>query len=405
MALQSYPLLDGVTYSRASAASYFGADGNLYNATSGTPRVDYNPVTRALRGLLVERGSTRLNTHLTVNTSAGYLNDGATLTTLSDNVLGVFPGVSVASTGGTWNRQSTALIAITSGLAYAFTAIVRPGTSGKVSVRARDPVGGTESTAHLTFGGVFSVVATGAGTLTNLTERTLADGVTREITGIWTPNFTGTGSVGVGPYSATVGEDVKFYALQIEQSVAPTSLILGDGAATTRSADLLNVDLSTIGMVNPQALTIFMDFEFEWQQTATASFLRVFEIATYDAGNDRVNTYVQTATGALTAAVNSDNSVQFVSTLASSTAISFSGALAFAVAQNDAAISLNGSAPTTDTSVSMAAPYGRNVLRIGGSTLNATDMGRLWLRPSADHTGLKLYPVRLDNATLQSMTA
>lgn len=403
MALQSYPLLDGVTYSRASAASYFGADGNLYNATSGTPRVDYNPVTRALRGLLVERGSTRLNTHLTANTTAGYINDGATLTPLSDNVLGQFPGVSVAGTGGTWNRQSTVPIAITSGLAYAFTAIVRPGTSGKVSVRARDSVGGTESTAHLTFGGVFSVVATGAGTLTNLTERTLADGVTREITGIWTPNFTGTGSVGVGPYSTTVGEDVKFYALQVEQSPAPTSLILGDGAATTRSADLLDVDLSTIGMVNPQAFTIFVDFEMEWRQ-AGGIFPRLFEISTPVAVQDRILVVLDPGSGALSVNMRSNDVLQFTATLATNTVISHSGRITFAVAENDAAVSLNGGAPATGNSVSMATPYGRNVLRVGGSP-DGSSIGRVWLRPSTDHTGLKLYPVRLDNATLQSMTA
>ncbi len=47
-----------ITFSRASTATYFGSDGLLKTAAVSEPRFDYDPVTKALKGLLIEPSRT-----------------------------------------------------------------------------------------------------------------------------------------------------------------------------------------------------------------------------------------------------------------------------------------------------------------------------------------------------------
>ena len=77
------PLL---TFTRASAGTYFDAGGVMRTAASGAPRFDYDPVTHAVLGLLIEEQRTngvypisaerQLGTSGT-NTSAGWFGNSA----------------------------------------------------------------------------------------------------------------------------------------------------------------------------------------------------------------------------------------------------------------------------------------------------------------------------------------
>src|SRR4029077_17321879 len=48
------------TFTRASTATYFDASGTMQTAATNAPRFDYDPVTHALRGLLIEEQRTNL---------------------------------------------------------------------------------------------------------------------------------------------------------------------------------------------------------------------------------------------------------------------------------------------------------------------------------------------------------
>ena len=47
-------LPSGVTFTRASTATYFDSTGTMQTAVSGAPRWDYDPAAKTLRGLLLE---------------------------------------------------------------------------------------------------------------------------------------------------------------------------------------------------------------------------------------------------------------------------------------------------------------------------------------------------------------
>jgi hypothetical protein len=56
--LSGPPLDPRLTFSRASTATYFDSSGTMQTATTNAPRFDYDPVTHALRGLLIEEQRT-----------------------------------------------------------------------------------------------------------------------------------------------------------------------------------------------------------------------------------------------------------------------------------------------------------------------------------------------------------
>src|ERR1700749_2120510 len=55
---QSGALDSRITFTRASAASYFNVGGTLSSAATNIPRFDFDPVTHAARGLLIEGAAT-----------------------------------------------------------------------------------------------------------------------------------------------------------------------------------------------------------------------------------------------------------------------------------------------------------------------------------------------------------
>ena len=68
---------DLITFARTSTATYFDSDGLLKTAPINTPRFDYNPVTKAAKGLLIEDARTNLMTNSSRLTEGYWSNGGS----------------------------------------------------------------------------------------------------------------------------------------------------------------------------------------------------------------------------------------------------------------------------------------------------------------------------------------
>ena len=61
--LTSFLSATGRTFTRASIGTYYDSTGTLQTAASGVPRFDYDPVTHAAKGILIEESRTNLATY------------------------------------------------------------------------------------------------------------------------------------------------------------------------------------------------------------------------------------------------------------------------------------------------------------------------------------------------------
>ena len=198
----------------------------LTSAASGVPRYDYNPVTGALNGLLIEPQSTNILVGSSTPGGSGWSNTGsyASGTTGTENVFGYSTGVYYhrrANANGTEGFQQ----------GYTFT----NGTVYTLSCYVRIPAGLTPSDLFF-YGGSTSIqIATQA------QLAALIPGTWNRFSVTFTASSTTTTYNQVpfvsDPYPVGTGWDLAFP--QLEALPNATSYIPTSGSAVTRAADLL----------------------------------------------------------------------------------------------------------------------------------------------------------------------
>ena len=227
-----------LTLTRATAGTSTTAGGDIISHGPDVPRFDYDPVTGAALGLLVEPERTNLVPDTAISTGS-WGTSGASASNLSLGALGLFDGCEITSNGATWHRIN-ANIGSVDLATYTISLYYRAGTSNTCRVVLRDGTRGVESKLEGTVGAL-SISNQNAGTLTNLVERVLSDGVTYLAQVQFTPNATNAYSLGLGPNSATAGQTIIGLGAQVELGQAATSLIETSGGAGARSADVVGI--------------------------------------------------------------------------------------------------------------------------------------------------------------------
>jgi hypothetical protein len=370
-----------------------GSTATTYTRNNGgvfPPRFDYDPVTLAPKGIMIEEQRANLALQSETFDSGTWAKFQATATanaTVSpDGATDADALVEDANTGGHFFQQ---FLSFTSGVAYTISLYVKAGTRSWMSY------GFPSSAFGASTGGFFDLSGAGAlgtanGTPTSRTITAVGNGWYR-ITVTATATATAGGNVVIAAASANgttsyVGvagaEALYLYGAQLEAGAFATSYIPTVASQVTRTADQTSI-------VAPNFAPWYNQSEGTFVVDASPTNNGCYALAATDgtANEEIILRYASTGTAAI---VRDGGAIQ-----ANFGTGVLTGKNALAYKVNDFAVSTNGGAAATDTSGTVPT---NNQVSLGAArdgTLNINGHIR----------SIRYYPTRLSNAQLQALTA
>ena len=401
-----------ITFSRPSAATYFDRNGILRTAASGVPRFDFDPITGACKGLLIEEQRTNLLTYSEQFDNAAWVKTRssitANVTTAPDGT--VTADKLIADTSST-SHYVGARPAVTSGTKYTYSVYAKAGEYGFLGINFFtdnsafafsaayfDLVNGIAANASCDS---VSITPVGNGwyrcSATETATATVAEGLS-VVVGLLvcqsaSPGHTGNGTSGIYIWGA-----------QLEAgSRLPTSYIKTEASQVTRVDDVASIaGANFMSFYRQDEGTFVAKFDSigskDENNTAyifcvsspTANYYPTLGLEVNDQSVNRLRgtIYSDTAVSQLNGVYGPNNSIVF--------GTQYTGAMAYKT--NDAQLAQSGSLiGTNDTSVVL--PVAVDRLYIG----NFYTAGN---RPLNGHISrLAYYPKRLTNTELQALTA
>jgi hypothetical protein len=391
MALVCKAFGDIITFTRASSATFTGSNGLIQSAAIDAPRFDYDPVTLAAKGLLIEEQRTNLLTYSEDFSNAFWTKSNATVTA---NATTAPDGLNTADTlvedtATSTHYVTTPTVTVTSGVPYTFSCYVK--AAGRSWVRLAD-------TAFSNVTAFFNVATGVAGTIGSsvtansitsvgngwyrctITYATTTTGSTPRINVASADNtvsYTGDGTSGLFIWGA-----------QLEAGAFATSYIPTVASQVTRSADVASVNTLS-PWYNSTEGTLYVEAQvFE----INAGVTRYFASLNDGTASNFSGIFKSTATaGGVTTTGGVSQGSLFSGTMTPLT----TQKMALAYKTNDSAFTLNSAAPATDATVSLPVV---NQLTIG-SLITGNSYVNSYIRR------ITYYPRRLSNAELQAITA
>ena len=396
-----------VTFTRASTATFVGANGLIQTAASGVPRFDHNPETGESLGLLVEEARTNLATYSDQLGNAIWTKVG----------LSIFTANAVAAPNGTltgsfiaWQNATSPL---TSGLGLQYGVGIAAGTNtlscfakmgtarylalgltnngGETSTAIFDlqtgTVSGSGSHPSFTVNGT-SMVSAGAGWYRCSLTSTYAAGMvihisssTSGLSGVYGRDVSGDGTSGIYVWGAQIEASASF----------PTSYIPTTTATVTRAADVASMTGTNFSSWYRQDEGTFLA-TVPATPSVTGYILDCGNTAASGAGASGHNLYITSSSaGGLTEVSGST----VASPVANYTGNTVRASYAYKINNFNAAV--NGTLGTLDTNGAIPT-LGAQQLFIGGRFNTTSLINRTLAR-------LTYYPVRLPDAQFQALTA
>jgi hypothetical protein len=395
MALVCKAFGDIITFTRASTGTFFNSAGVLTSAAIDAPRFDYDPVTLAARGLLIEEQRTNLlpysddfsnltgwaTANASISANAATAPDA---TTSADKLL--------EDTVNTTHRvDRAASVTITTATAYTYSVYAKAAERNWVVLQFTN---GFTTNAGAYFDLTNGVVG-------NLVNSPTSTSITPVGNGWYRCSITATSNTtaaamsiyvasanGTVTYAGTTGNGLFIWGAQLEAGPSATSYIPTVASQVTRSADVASVNTLS-PWYNATEGTLYASvsgFSVGLNSSALASIT----------DNPTVSNWIQLSgvTASTSATVVSGGASQ--ASFNSLSSVASGGSVAIAYKANDFAAVVNGGTVSTDVSGSV--PSSVSVLRIGGFGSNPG--------PTNGHIRrITYYPRRLSNAELVSITS
>lgn len=356
-----------ITFTRASTATYFDAQGIMRTATAGVPRINHDPVTGECKGLLVEETRTNLYTHSGDFTHAVW----AKGPNLSITGGAKAPDGSTSATTFTYSAVGNAFVSQ--------SITMEANTWYTLSVHARLKSGPAPTIGKL-------LIADGAAG-----ARAELQAASQVVDSKWRRYSLTFLNVTAGTYAVYVGADfatnvqLEFWGAQIEVGNSASSYIPTAAASVTRAADVALMDgLNFSSWYRQEEGTLLI------QRTDAALIATgVNEFLIADASLTNTVRFRQGAVIAGGDMVATFGGAISIDTASFSVTPGTSYRAALALKKDDFVFAANGSVVDTDTSGDLG------------------EMTRMLFPTSGISTYqcVAYYPKRLSNAELQALTA
>jgi hypothetical protein len=348
------------------------------------PRFDYDPVTLAPKGLLIEEQRTNLLTYSEQFDNAAWTKSGSTITANAvaapDGTLTADALFETATTG----QHSIVRLPGVGVATYTYSFFAKE--NGRTQVQIEQESGGTSrftltgnGTALALGSNTVSITAVGNGWYRCTTTFTVTGGF-----GIYTHLYNGTST----SYAGDITKGIFIWGAQLEAGAFATSYIPTVASQVTRAADSASMIGNNFARwFNQTAGSTLVDFN-----TFATSSLNVVE---FNAGQsvNPISLYREATTWRYrTSLANLNlNGAQFVT----------NNKTAFVYAASDYVISVNGNPVQTNTGVGSIAPHTQ--LIIGGAASSFSYGANSSLNGTIKR--IAYYPRRLANTELQGITS
>lgn len=390
-----------ITFSRGTTATYVGSNGLIQSAAINTPRFDYDPVTLAAKGLLIEEQRTNLLTYSEQFDNAAWTKTNSTVTA---NATTAPDGTTTAdklldnSTSGVHSVQQNIVASTTAGLSYSGSVFVKAAERGFVLV-------GLGGGAYTTSPYVSVNLSTGAISVVN--GAATAFSATQYPNGWWRVSVTGTTlSTGTATLDVRVSTDgtwanrmyvgdgsgIFIWGAQGEAGSFATSYIPTVASQVTRSADVATMTGTNFSSWYNQSEGTFVASGDTAKPSGVSQTANAFYANDGTSGNA---VSLRFGTSAVTGLVQAGSVAQTAFAGASYTANTpVNWAIAYKT--DDTALCVAGGTVAVDTSVTV--PTALTQINIGARNSS--------LDPVNGHIrAIAYYNTRLTNTQLQALTA
>ena len=394
--LPSFLTATGGTFTRNSIGTYFDSTGTLQTATANTPRFDYDPVTHAAKGILIEESKTNLRTYSSEidNTSIWAI---AGIGFIANNFIApdgtmTAEKMTPSSGLGVHRIRETTGATVTAGSSYTASVFVRSNGQQYIDLYLgyTNFPNGNGATFDLVNGTITYTFTSTTPTIQNVGNGWYRCSITvaASSTGNTNSSFfivhsTNSGTANINT-TANGTDSYYIWGAQLEQGSVTTSYIPTTTVAVTRNTDSLTVPT---GSWYNQNAGSFMN-EVSWLSSSGTGYPMFFRVDD-TTSNNRWNALYDQAQNRLSVDGFTAGASQggFVS---SSSGISGTAKISSAQALNNTNSTFNGTLGTLDTS--WTPPTVSRFSLIGGSGTVK------WFRNA------KYYPARVTDTQLQVLT-